>query len=84
MAKEQIANKQASPYNVISSSTVFGNVYSPKPEFSDPGLLGLANAGNKSNGMSDTGNTVIFLTCELFLFFYNCKLKTENAKSPRE
>ncbi|XP_071033242.1 tensin-3 isoform X42 [Parasteatoda tepidariorum] len=51
LAKEQIANKQTSPHNVIASSTVYGNVYSPKPEFSDPGLLGLAN---KSNGLPDT------------------------------
>ncbi|GFS81813.1 tensin-3 [Nephila pilipes] len=53
LAKEQIATNRASPHNVIASSTVYGNVYSPKPDFSDPGLLGLAHSGNKQNGTPD-------------------------------
>ncbi|GBL99826.1 Tensin-1 [Araneus ventricosus] len=53
LAKEQIANNRTSPHNVIASSTIYGNVYSPKPDFSDPGLLGLANSGNKQNTTPD-------------------------------
>ncbi|KAF8766495.1 Tensin-1 like protein [Argiope bruennichi] len=53
LAKEQIASNRTSPHNVIASSTIYGNVYSPKPDFSDPGLLGLANSGNKQNTTPD-------------------------------
>ncbi|KAG8199629.1 hypothetical protein JTE90_009463 [Oedothorax gibbosus] len=53
LAKEQMANNQTNPHHVIASSTVYGNVYSPKTDFSDPGLLGLAQTGNKINGSND-------------------------------
>lgn len=50
LAKEQIASNQTSPQHVIASSTVYGNVYSSKPE-TDSGLLGMVDSSDgKYNG----------------------------------
>ncbi|XP_054722320.1 tensin-1-like, partial [Uloborus diversus] len=43
LAKEQIAHNQTSPQNVIASSAVYGNIYSPKHDAPDSGLLGVAH-----------------------------------------
>ncbi|KFM74955.1 Tensin-1, partial [Stegodyphus mimosarum] len=57
LAKEQIANNQTSPHNVIASSTIYGNISPPKSESTDPGLLSLLGTpGSKINETPDQGN----------------------------